>query len=269
MHSKALSISVIFLAVLGLHGAPIQDQHDSLFARGNKVPAHNAHTPDEAPTAGAAYVLHQKRSRLWRRAPPEPMKGKTLKLTSDGGHEAHVTVGSRIGAGMSGTVHHVTSHNIPGDHPSLVVKTLHATATEKDKANFHGEIERLGPNHVNQLAFAGKDDKGNMHAVMHRVPGEHLHDTAAWKAAPDRKSKDALIDHARGLTSAAALHHVDKHGLLHTDLHHDNVKFTEKDGKLHQAHLLDWGGSKKVPAGSLTEEQKKAKIAFGIKGFVA
>jgi len=264
MYHKTLSTFVIFFAVPGLLGAPLQYDEYSLVARDPPVvPA-----PKTVPRLVQAAHRVIKACSFPRATNSECSTStgststngehQTLQLHDAQGNQHTITTGERLGSGKQGTVHAVAQHDFPVKSKNgLVVKTYHNSHTI-------GEEEIDSSKKVGQLVFSGRDSSGNPVIVQHRVPGEHLKDTEAWKKAEKKgqPAVDRLQSKADTLAGKKTLHHMEEDGVDHQDLVHGNVKFTQGrfTGKLKEAHLLDWGFAEGVPKGKRPEETRKKLV---------
>jgi hypothetical protein len=134
------------------------------------------------------------------------MEGTHLHLQSPGNNPTkhQFTVGKPLegGKGKHGEV-----HDLQGDHAGKAVVKKYDNKEDADK-----EIATL--HKVGHLHASGEHD-GQKYAVMDKVHGTKLEDTAAWKAAKDGKEKQDIYKHAIGLMGETQLHHATEHGVMH------------------------------------------------------
>jgi len=272
MYSKALSITVVFLAVLRLHAAPVPDKPHPPAA-----PAHNpappaSHTPSKH--AGKACALH-KRSWFWPRdsdsesecsseGSQKPLKlyHMNLKGEVDKSDKYEFHLGQQLGRGANGEVHRVDAHQLAGhDHHQLVAKTF----------NIHSDVHEEAKNlhKVGQLAFKGKipGKYGAPYVVMPHVKGVHLSQTDAWKNAHTDEDREAVRQQANTLAGHAVLHHIEQHGVHHLDVNDGNVKLSEKNGQLHKARLVDWGNANRHAGAGQRSDADRHEIVNSVHPF--
>jgi hypothetical protein len=174
MYSKVLSLSVVFLSVLGLYAAPIQNPEESLFARNPPISlhrkdgtVHHFQLGHHAGTGTYGVVHHVASHTLPGHHPP--LVHKTLHHHV--AHEEHAKFDHEIknlkqvghlayaGRDHNGKVHAIM-HAVPGVH------LQHTEAYKKAVAHSPGAVEQLKA-HANHLAAAKRQHHVDHHFMHH------------------------------------------------------------------------------------------------------
>jgi len=174
---------------------------------------------------------------------PLSVVGAPLSQVEDGIERRGLPAGHQVGQHMLGAPisnpgSTATVHDVVG-RPDIVAKVFHpGVASPGDQRK---EAEHLTK--VNE--FHGSENTAGHHVIFAtKHAGPTLENTNAWRnahAAGDNAKKDQLKGQAKELTRARNAHHVDYHGIAHTDTNHGNVVYHEHDGQLTNAHFVDWG----------------------------
>jgi hypothetical protein len=125
-----------------------------------------------------------------------------------------------IAHGKNGYIHAVESHELGDHHGELLAKTFKHGGKYADE-----EINNLG--RVGQLVAAGEDQNKGKWAVMKKVDGEHLKDTATMAAArkQGQHAVDQVTQKADKLVADATMYHAKEHGMLHTYVSYPGILF--------------------------------------------
>jgi len=199
-----------------------------------------------APLTVIAAPISQVEGDIVRRA-NEPKAGDKFHVD---GHEH--TLGHRLGGeGSTGSVHTVQGH----DHAHLAAKVFHKDVKPKDKED---EIKHL--KQVKEFHGEAKTEHGHHIVLAEKKNGVHITQTNAYKNAETNADRKKVVDHAKKLVIDRNTHHANKHDLIHTDTHENNVLFEENEHGLSAAHFVDWGlasPAKKDKDGKLTKESER------------